>query len=295
MIKNPSPKEIAEAFADFNVNATYAKGWNTRGRPWKYGLRVKFEHHVAGTGSGIVPWCLNSGGQYPFCNNVTMKDGKTIVLSTLSAWGSGRGGPWVKYGIPKDLGHLYGWQTEIETAGVKKDITDAQFETEARVSAALYQVAGWDSFNRIVNHKGWTNGVPELGIGYKLPTFGRKIDTLYDVSIFRAHAWKVFKDHSGVVVPAQPVVELPTVDLSNLNAAIKSGAANNDIILISKALSTIGWHNTPVSNKWMPLHKTVYTAWQKKLGYAGASADGVPGEVSLRALGSKTNLFKVVL
>jgi len=282
----PKPDQIKEAILDYGIKASFAKGWNTRGRPWSYGLRGHFKHHTAGVGNGVLAYILNTAGRYPFCNDYTRRDGSLIVVSALSAWHSGAGGPWSKLGIQKDLAHLYCWGSEIESRGLVKDITDEQFETQHKLSAAFRDLVGWGSFDRVINHKGWTNGVPELGISYKLPTYGRKIDTLYSADVWRNGAELAWKKHNSGAY-------LPVVDLSNVLDAIKSGTDNKGIERISLALQQVGYPRVETSGVWNDFIQSRYAAWQRKLGYTGSDADGIPGMSSLTALGEKSNLFTV--
>jgi hypothetical protein len=139
-------------------------------------------------------------GAYPYCNSAIRRDGKVYVLSALSAWGSGVGGPWPAAGIPKDLGHLYLWQTEFESWGRGQDFTDGMWEAQALQDCALRDVAGPDAFpnfRRLINHASWTNGGRDLGLTYNFATYGRKNDTLYPVREFRSRANAAWKARKG--------------------------------------------------------------------------------------------------
>lgn len=57
-----------------------------------------------------------------------------------------------------------------------------------------------------------------------------------------------------------------------------SKARQADVELVRQALDDVNAHD--------------YAAWQRRLGYSGADADGVPGRVSLRRLGRKTGRFR---
>lgn len=194
----PTPKDIKTALLDWlgSDRVVFADGWKTRGRPWTYGIRGVVEHHWAGVGDGGLEWMTARDGAYPYCNSAIRRDGVVHVLSALSAWGSGVGGGWPAAGVPKDLGHLYLWQTEFESWGKTQDFTEAMWESQALHDCALREVAGpeaFPNFRRLINHASWTNGGRDLGLSYNLPTYGRKNDTLYPVSEFRRRAnaaWK---------------------------------------------------------------------------------------------------------
>lgn len=200
MVKQPTAKEIRQSLVKWlgKDRLVWRDGWDTRGRPWQHGLRGVVEHHLVGVGDGAVDWCSghSMGLQYPACNAVIRRDGSVHVFSVLSANHSGLGGPWPAAGVPKDMGSHYLWGTEFESWGRVQDFTPAMLDAQARMDCALREVAGkeaFPSFRRLVNHKGWTNGGLELGMIAKLPTYGRKNDTLYDAAVFRKNArarWK---------------------------------------------------------------------------------------------------------
>lgn len=101
--------------------------------------------------------------------------------------------------------------------------------------------------------------------------------------------------------PKPPVV-LPTVDLSNLQAAAakdpkapqgyKTYAAGTALVekaLVSEGLLPAIW----VDGSFGTQTVAAYAAWQRRLGYTGVDANGIPGMVSLTKLGAKHG-FKVV-
>lgn len=173
-------------------------GWDRRGRPWSGGIRGVIQHHIAGVGDGAVKWCdgKSSGFAYPFCNVVIRRDGTVIVMSVLSAWGSGRGGPWPRAGIARDQAHLYTWQIEFESWGRKEDFTPQMIDSGARVNCAIRDVAGakaFPNFRRLIRHADWTDGGVPLGLTYWLPTRGRKNDTIRPAVEFRKEARRRWK------------------------------------------------------------------------------------------------------
>ena len=190
----PTPNEIADALKDWlpASKLKFDRGWNTRGRPWSYGIRGAMVHHWAGIGDGAQEWMAARDGSYPYCNNTVRRDGTVIVLSALSAWHSGAGGPWNRAGVPKDAAHLMVWGIEMEgplpsTKYGVDDMTEAQWKNTAKLICALREVAGkeaFPNFNRVVRHGDWTdgtNGVSEA----PLPTIGRKNDVWADTKYIR--------------------------------------------------------------------------------------------------------------
>ena len=193
----PTPDQIATSFKDWlpKSKLIFRPGWNTRGRPWSYGIRGAMIHHWAGTGDGGQEWMEARGEAYPFCNATVRRDGRVMVISALSAWHSGTGGPWNKAGVPKDAAHLMVWGFEMEgpMSGCKygvDDMTDAQWKNLSKAICALREVAGpeaFPNFQRVIRHGDWTdgtNGVSEA----PLPTIGRKNDVWADTKFIRRMA-----------------------------------------------------------------------------------------------------------
>lgn len=181
------------------IKVVVDKGATYRGRDWDGGIRGMVVHHWAGVGDGGLEWMAARDGSYPNCNVAVRRDGTIVVLSALSAWGSGAGGPWPAANVPKDLGHLYLFQVENESMGVAKDFNPPMFTANAVIACALREVAGssFPDFSRVINHKGWCDGGPELGLDYYLPTRWRKSDTVYEVEVFRDAAQVMWNQFSG--------------------------------------------------------------------------------------------------
>lgn len=184
------------------VKVVVDRGALTRGRAWDRGIRGVVEHHTAGVGDGVIEYMANRKGNYPFCNASVRRDGTIVILSALSAWGSGEGGPWEAAGVPKDRAHAYLWQTEYESEGLKKDFTPEMWVAQAALDCAMRQTAGvknFPNFERLINHRDWTDGGKPLGMDDSLPTKGRKIDTRYPAAKFRANAEAFWQINNGKV------------------------------------------------------------------------------------------------
>jgi hypothetical protein len=198
-MRTPTPTEIATALRDWvpAKDLIFRPGWDTRGRKWSYGIRGAMVHHWAGSGDGGQTWMEARSGAYPFCNNTVRFDGRVMVLSALSAWHSGTGGPWARAGVPKDLAHLMVWGIEMEgpRPGTKfgvDDMTEAQWRSTTRVICAIRDVAGkeaFPNFQRVVRHGDWTDGTNGVSDA-PLVTLRRKNDVWADTQFIRRLARK---------------------------------------------------------------------------------------------------------
>jgi peptidoglycan hydrolase-like protein with peptidoglycan-binding domain len=102
--------------------------------------------------------------------------------------------------------------------------------------------------------------------------------------------------------PSTPKPAAPTVDLSNLIAAsrrdpgLKQGGTTYaaDVRIVDAALKAEGLLAAAYAGdgSFGSTTITAYKAWQKKCGYTGSAADGIPGKTSLEKLGAKRG-FKV--
>lgn len=180
----------------YGVTVTEERDALTRGRAWSGNGPVGVvEHHWAGVGDGGAAWMAARDGAYPYCNALVRRDGRIHVLSYLSVWHSGTGGPWFSAGVPKDMGSYYAWGTEFESWGKVKDFTPEMWKAQAVLDCALREGAGeeaFPNFRRLINHKDWTNGTAGVAPN-RLSTYGRKNDTLYDANDFRRNANKLWK------------------------------------------------------------------------------------------------------
>lgn len=101
--------------------------------------------------------------------------------------------------------------------------------------------------------------------------------------------------------PTKPA--LPKVDLSQLVHAARTdpGAKQGHqtyatgVRLVERALLELGYLTSKYAGdgSFGTTTAQAYAAWQRHLGYHGTDADGIPGNTSLKQLGTKTKLFTV--
>ncbi|MFF7408694.1 CHAP domain-containing protein [Streptomyces lydicus] len=97
--------------------------------------------------------------------------------------------------------------------------------------------------------------------------------------------------------PAKPKPAKPVVDLSNVIEAAKrdpkapQGHTTHpaDVRLVEAALKAEGLLSAKYASdgSFGTLTQEAYKAWQKRLGYSGSDADGIPGLTSLTKLGAR--------
>lgn len=166
----------------------------------------------------------------------------------------------------------------------------------------------------------WTGGshgaghvAPSDGYGYCLSTDILRSGRVNRVPIsLIAHAWGLTyrgwtEDINGVrvwhgAVAAAPASK-PGVDLSSIVEAFSrdytrpqgSGLHEVDTYRVERALVSEGLLPTAYGSDGYAgtLSRTAYGSWQRRLGYSGSDANGIPGMTSLTKLGLKHG-FRVV-
>jgi N-acetylmuramoyl-L-alanine amidase CwlA len=264
-------------------------------------------HHTACNplARGNMPslnWCRNPGsyaGQARACHIVVGRNGKLQIIAGRGAYHAGAGGPLKVNGtaIPKDLGNRYLIGIEIEASSSTKinkknrvtpkhGMNPAQFEAVAKYCAALFDELGWDT-EAAIRHRDWAPG--------------RKVDVGIELAVIREAINGYRKSSSAPKPPKPPVAEKPkpttkptpkpkpkpakkpVVSLADLKPRKK----NESIAIVQKALQKEVGLAPQVSPTFNAATKAAYTRWQKKLGFTGADADGIPGKTSLMKLGRK--------
>ena len=292
-------KAAEKAGVNFEVDSTwldvdpYGKAFQPVGVVW---------HHTACNplATGNMPslnWCRNPGqytGQARACHIVVGRDGKLQIIAGRGAYHAGAGGPLKVNGttIPKDLGNRYLIGFEIEASSTTKinaknrqtpkhGMNPAQFDAVAKFCAALFDNLGWDT-DAAIRHRDWTSRKIDVGIPLKQIRDG--------INSYRKPASVPAPKPPAPAptptpTPKPPVStdKKPVVRLSDVQPRKK----NDSVAVLQKALQKevgLAKQASPVFNA---ATKAAYAKWQKKLGFTGADADGIPGAKSLRALGKK--------
>jgi hypothetical protein len=304
MAWNPNSliKAAKAAGVDHEVDSTwldvdpYGKSFKPVGVVW---------HHTACNplATGNMPslnWCRNPGkfaGKSRACHIVVGRDGKMQIIAGGGAYHAGAGGPLRVNGtaIPKDLGNRFLIGIEIEASSTTKinkknrvtpkhGMNPAQFDAVAKFCAALFDELGWDT-EAAIRHRDWAPG--------------RKIDVGIELAVIREAVEGYRKPKPAPQPPKPPVAQKPkppakkpaapkppakpVVRLSDLKPRKK----NDSVAILQKALQKEVGLAPQVSPTFNAATKAAYARWQKKLGFTGADADGIPGKTSLTKLGRK--------
>ena len=176
---------------------------------------------------------------------------------------------------------LYG--LEIENLGDGKD----PYPVEQYRRAVLWAAA-------ICRHHGWTE---RSVAGHKEVQPG-KIDPSFDMDVFRADVRaQLAKSPTQTTTVPKPTPSRPRVDLSRLVQAAKADPRARQghvtymtgVNLVEAALVREGLLGRRYAGdgSFGSLTRDAYAKWQRRLGYSGSAADGIPGMTSLKKLGAR--------
>lgn len=298
--KTPTYAQIKQAFIDHGVPFKEVRGCTTVGRPWDASnpLEGHVHHHTStpsATDSNPNPaptleWLVTAFSR-PAANCLVGRDGVVYICSWGSCFHSGNGGPWRSRGLTAgNTGHYRLWGTEIDDPGTGRTINAKQIESVGRMDAAFIKLCGWDEY-ALINHADWTdagrwlmdpNGEADGPTGRWV---GRKNDTLrdyYPAAFWRTNARKyaINKVPAATNTITTPMKKVWLV-------SVQPGKKNRQVATVQNALKKEGLYGGDVTGYFDVKTKRAYAEWQKRLGYGGADADGVPGMVSLTKLGQK--------
>ena len=273
-------------------------GWKTHNRDAATGktfgpVHGVLIHHTTGhndkeycyNGSSALPgplchsWLGKTAGLWMIghgrANHAGMVDGD--VLNALIAESSPL--PKDDYANVDGNDALYGLEMENYGDGVDPWPAE-QYAIAVKWAAALCRKHGWTE-RSVAGHKEMQPG---------------KIDPTFDMDDFRqAVKVQLGKQPGDVIV--QPAPSKPKVDLSRLRTAALTDpdAAQGHVTymagtnLVEAALLKEGLLSKTYAQDGSFGSTTVaaYAAWQRRLGYTGSDADGIPGMTSLKKLGAK--------
>ncbi|GAA3770601.1 peptidoglycan-binding protein [Streptomyces chiangmaiensis] len=266
---------FAAALRGEGVHIQEHPNWRTHNRnhkgPWG-SVHGVILHHTAGSDSLRV--CRDGMASLPgpLCIGLIAKDGTVHLVGYGRTNHAGSGSVAVLDAVTAERAlpppgpdavdgnaRFYGF--EIENLGNGRDpYPAAQLDAAERVSAAICRAHGWSAAS-VIGHKEWTR---------------RKIDPSFSMPGMRT---RIAARLGLKPVPAPtPVAYEPFPGA----AYFAPGRRSPLITAIGERLVAEGCGRYVVGPGpvWGEADVRSYAAWQRKLGYAGAAADGIPGRVS---------------
>ncbi|MPY47173.1 N-acetylmuramoyl-L-alanine amidase [Streptomyces acidicola] len=300
-----SASKFAQILRDEGLTVVEVGKWEAHNRnskgPWGPVNGVMIHHTVTSGTDRSVQICHDgySGLPGPLCHGVIDKQGVVHLVGYGRANHAGLGDPDVLQAVieekvlPADNEasvdgnrHFYGFEC-INLGDGKDPWPEAQLESIERVSAAICRHHGWTA-RSVIGHLEWQPGKVDPR-GFTMASMRDRIDA------------RLGKPTTIPTPAPAPKPAKPTVDLSKLVTAARSNPAASGTPVTYSGVRTVEAALVDaglLAKKYSDGHygtATVdaYAKWQRRLGYTGRDADGIPGKTSLTKLGAKHG-FNVV-
>ncbi|GGR80989.1 hypothetical protein GCM10010252_19400 [Streptomyces aureoverticillatus] len=297
-----SASAFRAAIKGAGVTVVEVGNWTRHNRnhkgPWGPMRGVMIHHTVTSGTAHSVDLCRRGHATLPgpLCHGVIDKSGRVHLVGYGRANHAGLGDGDVlaavtaeRSPLPADNeadadGNRYFYGFECVNMGDGEDPwPQVQVEAIARAAAGICRAHGWGA-ESVIGHMEWQPGK----IDPRGP-IGHRSGPALTMAKIRARVEQLLDDDT----PSKPKPPKPPVDLSRLVAAARTDPAKPGAPvsyagarIVEDALAAEGL----LAKKYADGHfgtqtKAAYRAWQRRCGYSGTDADGIPGRDSLAALG----------
>ncbi|MFE9819492.1 peptidoglycan-binding protein [Streptomyces sp. NBC_00236] len=281
------------------VDVVEYEDWRTHNRNHKgaWGpLNGVMIHHTVSSGTDAsVELCYNGHSALPgpLCHGVIDKAGTVHLVGNGRANHAGGGDPAVlQRVIAEDYGdrppaphehegsagsvdgnaRFYGFEC-VNLGDGEDPWPAAQLEAIERVSAAICRAHGWTA-RSVIGHLEWSDWKVDPR-GFTMPSLRDRVSARLSAPAGGASA---SRPAGGTATPRyQPFP----------GASFFSGRTSSPVITaMGRRLAAEGCSSYAVGPgpRWTDADRRSYAAWQRKLGFRGSDADGVPGRTSWNAL-----------
>ncbi|MFD4745056.1 peptidoglycan-binding protein [Streptomyces rubiginosohelvolus] len=274
---------LLKALRDEGLTVVEHRSWRTNNRNHKGGIGpmhgVMIHHTVTSGTMSSVELCYNGHSALPgpLCHGVIAKDGTVYLVGHGRTNHAGLGDDDVLQAViaerelPPDNEantdgnrHFYGFEA-INLGDGKDPWPAAQLLAIERAAAAVCRAHGW-SERSVLGHLEWQPGKVDPR-GFTMDSMRGRIGTRLDGEPERPPAAK----------PPKPTYEpFPGAPF------FKVGRNSAVVTAMGKRLVAegCGRYSVGPGPRWSEADRKSYAAWQRKLGYSGADADGIPGKTS---------------
>ncbi|MFI1393613.1 peptidoglycan-binding protein [Streptomyces sp. NPDC020681] len=280
-----SASRLLKALRDEGLKVVEHRSWRTHNRnhkgPWGPMHGVMIHHTVTSGTESSVELCYNGHSSLPgpLCHGVIAKDGTVYLVGNGRANHAGLGDDDVlravinETGLPADNeantdGNRYFYGFECVNKGNGTDPWPAaQLEAIEKAAAAICRAHGW-SQRSVIGHKEWQPG--------KVDPRGFTMDSM------RARiGQRLGGKPSG---PTKPPASKPSATFEPFPGAAFFAAGRRSPIITAMGKRLVaegcGRYEEGPSPDWSEADRKSYAAWQRKLGFSGSDADGIPGKAS---------------
>ncbi|GAU66652.1 N-acetylmuramoyl-L-alanine amidase [Streptomyces sp. NBRC 110611] len=300
-----SADALVTALRNEGVTVVEHPGWRTHNRaghgPWGPVNGVVIHHTVTRGTDSSVAMCWDGYDDLPgpLCHGVVDKTGTVHLVGNGRANHAGRGDSDVLNAvIAEDYNQTPPQPTENDTDGNARfygfecinlgDGNDPwpaeQLDAIERIAAAICRAHGWTA-KSVIGHKEWTN--TKIDPSFGMPDMRARITHRLGAKPEGTADTKPTTNADGAV-SAVSVAHLREAARRDPRAAQGHTTYETEVEYVEHALIAEGlldatWGDGSFGTKTI----TAYAAWQRRLGYTGRDADGIPGRKSLTALGRR--------
>ncbi|WP_407550345.1 peptidoglycan-binding protein [Streptomyces sp. Pv4-95] len=288
---------LLKALRDEGLVVHEVRNWRTHNRnskgPWGPVNGVMIHHTVTKGTAGSVDLCYDGHPNLPgpLCHGVIDKKGEIHLVGNGRANHAGLGDRDVLRAVineselPNDNStdtdgnrHFYGFEC-INLGDGKDTWPEAQRLAIEKVSAAICRAHDWTE-RSVIGHKEWQPGKVDPR-GFTMDSMrGRIKKRLAKAAEGTAGPGGEGADTGGSPTPPKP--QHPPYEPFPGSGFFHAGARSAVITAMGKRLvaEDCGHYKSGPSPEWTEADRKSYAAWQRKLGFSGRDADGVPGRVS---------------
>ncbi|MFD4137709.1 MULTISPECIES: peptidoglycan-binding protein [unclassified Streptomyces] len=275
-----SADRLLKALRDEGLRVVEHRSWRTHNRnhmgPWGPLHGVMIHHTVTSGTQNSVDLCYDGYASLPgpLCHGVIAKDGTVHLVGNGRANHAGLGDDDVLRAVINESAplpadneantdgnrHFYGFEC-INLGDGEDPWPAAQLEAIEKAAAAICRAHGWTQ-RSVIGHKEWQPGKVDPR-GFTMDSMRGRIAERLRVS------------PPGPKPPAR-YEPFPGA------AFFARGRRSPIITAMGKRLVAEGCGRYEVGPgpEWSEADRASYAAWQRKLGYSGSAADGIPGKAS---------------
>lgn len=294
-----SAARLLKVLRDEGLTVVEHRSWRTHNRnhkgSWGPVHGVMIHHTVTSGAQSSVELCYNGHSTLPgpLCHGVITKDGTVHLVSAGRANHAGLGDDEVlravvgeSASLPADNEantdgnrHFYGFEC-VNLGDGKDPWPAAQLAAIEKASAAICRAHGW-SRRSVIGHLEWQPGKIDPR-GFTMESMRARVGARLD---------------GGPEGPTKPPVTKPPVTKPPVTkpkpkptsyepfpgaAFFAAGRRSAIVTAMGRRLVAegCGRYQSGPGPTWTDADRTSYAAWQRKLGYTGAAADGIPGKAS---------------
>ncbi|MFE3378334.1 peptidoglycan-binding protein [Streptomyces anulatus] len=278
-----SADRLLKALRDEGLEVVEHRSWRTNNRNHKGPsgpMRGVMIHHTVTSGTASsVELCYNGHSALPgpLCHGVIAKDGTVYLVGHGRANHAGLGDDDVLQAViaEKELPpdneantdgnrHFYGFEA-VNLGDGRDPWPAAQLLAIERAAAAICRAHGWGP-RSVLGHLEWQPGKVDPR-GFTMNSMRTRIGKRLD---------------GKAEGPTDPPPAKPRYEQFPGAAFFKAGRNSPAITAMGKRLVAEGCGRYTVGPgpKWSEADRKSYAAWQRKLGYSGRDADGIPGKTS---------------